>query len=131
MIKLLCNAFPQTDFWKHVGLVFTRFYDYMPERQKKSKEKFAVKFNEEIETLTKESGNQYLFGNKLICPTFFVDSLNEESEKDNNTKEEINRLLVWASTLEPLDVKEIKEVDLNIKEEIIEECTKKIDENNP
>ena len=102
----------------------------MPERQKKSKEKFAVKFNEEIETLTKESGNQYLFGNKLICPTFFVDSLDEESEKDNNTKEEINRLLVWASALEPLDEIEIKEVDPNIKEEIIEECTKKIDENN-
>lgn len=102
----------------------------MPERQKKSKEKFAVKFNEEIETLAKESGSQYLFGNKLICPTFFVDSLDEESEKDNNTKEEINRLLVWASALEPLDVKEIKEVDPNIKEEIIEECTKKIDENN-
>lgn len=102
----------------------------MPERQKKSKEKFAVKFNEEIETLAKESGNQYLFGNKLICPTFFVDSLDEESEKDNNTKEEINRLLVWASALEPLDEIEIKEVDPNIKEEIIEECTKKIDENN-
>ena len=130
MIKLLCNAFPQTDFWKHVGLVFTRFYDYMPDKKKKSKEKFAVKFNEEIEILARESGNQYSFGNKLICPTFFVDSPEEDSDMDQNTKEEINRLLVWASNLEPLDMEETKEVDPNIMKEIEEYDEKKIDEQN-
>ena len=130
MIKLLCNAFPQTDFWRHVGLVFTKFYDNLKEKQKKSKEKFAIKYNEEIETLARESGNQYSFGNKLTCPTFFVDSPDEESEMDDNTKEEINRLLVWASNLDPLDMKETKEVDPNIKNEIIEYDEKKIDEKN-
>lgn len=38
MIKLLCNAFPQTDFWKHLGLVFTRFYDYARKTEKVKRE---------------------------------------------------------------------------------------------
>ena len=35
MVKLLCNAFPQTDFWSHVGLVFTKFYDGLSYKIKK------------------------------------------------------------------------------------------------
>jgi len=130
MIKLLCNAFPQSDFWNHVGLVFTRFFDFMPDKKKKGKEKFAVKFNQEIESLARESGQNYSLGNQLVCPTFFVDSPDEECEMDDNTKEEINRLIVWASNLDPLDVEKTKEVDPNIMKEEIEETEKKIDEEN-
>lgn len=46
------------------------------------------------------------------------------------TKEEINRLIVWASNLEPLDVKKTQEVDPNIMKEEIEYDEKKINESN-
>lgn len=128
MIKLLCNAFPQADFWSHVGLVFTRFYDFLPDEMKNNKTDFAIKYNKEIEILARESGKNYNFGNQLICPTFFVDSPAKDKPIGNNTKEEINRLVVWASQLIPLDVKETQEVDPNIKEEILEYDEKKIDE---
>lgn len=41
MIKLLCTTFPQTDFWNHVGLVFTRFFDNLKENQKRQKINFT------------------------------------------------------------------------------------------
>lgn len=126
MIKLLCNAFPQTDFWNHVGLVFTRFFDYLPEKQKKQKIIFAQKYNKEIEMLARENGN-YSISN-FACPTFFVDSPNEGEEIDYNTQEEINRLISWASTLTPLDVNKTQYVDPNImKEEVVYE-DRKVDE---
>lgn len=31
MIRLLCNAFPQEDFFEHVALVWTKFYYFFPE----------------------------------------------------------------------------------------------------
>ena len=130
MVKLLCNAFPQTDFWSHVGLVFTKFYSFLPDKQKKNKEKFSIRFNKEIEDVARESGQNYSLGNQLICPTFFVDSPSEDEEMEQNTKEEINRLIVWASNLEPLDVKKTQEVDPNIMKEEIEYEEKKINENN-
>ena len=46
------------------------------------------------------------------------------------TKEEINRLIVWASNLEPLDVKKTQGVDPNIMKEEIEYDEKKINESN-
>ena len=49
---------------------------------------------------------------------------------EQNTKEEINRLIVWASNLEPLDVKKTQEVDPNIMKEEIEYDEKKINESN-
>ena len=116
MIKLLCNAFPQTDFWNHVGLVFTRFFDYMPESHKQKKANFSEKYNKEIEKLIKETGG-FIIPNNFRCPTFFVDSPEEENEMDSNTKEEINRLIAWAANLQPLDVSQCKKVDPNIKEE--------------
>ena len=119
MIKLLCNAFPQTDFWNHVGLVFTRFFDYMPESHKQKKANFSEKYNKEIEKLIKETGG-FIIPNNFRCPTFFVDSPEEENEMDSNTKEEINRLIAWAANLQPLDVSQCKKVDPNIKNEIEE-----------
>ena len=68
-------------------------------------------------------------GNHLGCPTFFVDSPEElEDEMDNNTKEEINRLIVWASSLKPLDVQKTKDVDPSVQKEEIEEKEDIIDE---
>ena len=119
MIKLLCNAFPQTDFWNHVGLVFTRFFDYMPESHKQKKANFTQKYNKEIEKLIKETGG-FIIPNNFRCPTFFVDSPEEENEMDSNTKEEINRLIAWAANLQPLDVSQCKKVDPKIKVEIEE-----------
>lgn len=118
MIKLLCNAFPQTDFWNHVGLVFTRFYDSLPPKEKMKKIDRAEKFNREINELIRDAGNYSV--KDLICPTFFVDSPSDGEEADFNTEEEVKHLIAWASNLMPLDVAQTRNVDPNIKEEKVE-----------
>lgn len=54
--------------------------------------------NKEIEILIKETG-RFEIPENFHCPTFFVDSPEEDNEIDCNTKEEINRLIAWAFTI--------------------------------
>lgn len=118
MVKLLCIAFPQTDFWNHVGLVFTRFYAKMDEELMDEKIDRAEQFNREINKLIKEAG--YYSTSEIICPTFFVDSPKIGKTADFNTEEEVKRLIAWASNLIPLDVSKTQNVDPNIMKEIPE-----------
>ncbi len=118
MVKLLCKAFPQTDFWNHVGLVFTRFYSFMDEDVKNEKIDRAEQFNREINKLIKEA--DYNLTSYIFCPTFFVDSPKIGKKADFNTENEVKRLIDWASNLIPLDVSKTQNVDPNIMKEIPE-----------
>ena len=114
MIRLLCNAFPQDDFFEHVALVWTRYFNFL---HKKSENKRFAK----IESVTKQMIS-LIEGENHKCPKnfqcFFVDT--DFEEQDFFSKMEINRLIVWSSTLSYLDTNLTKIVDPLVSKEVDE-----------
>ena len=55
MIKLLCNIFPGANFWSHVGLVWTKFYYYLPPEVKNQSQNTVSKLMPEILDLVREA----------------------------------------------------------------------------
>ncbi|OUM59779.1 hypothetical protein PIROE2DRAFT_63558 [Piromyces sp. E2] len=121
LIKLLCNVFPDADFWKHVALVWTRYYSCLTEKLKKKFEIANAKFMPEVLRLVKECN-----GDNSIksFPTFFVDS--DFEEQDQFSREEINRLIAWVHSLDPIDVTRVEKADPDIDKTIEEEDVREI-----
>ncbi|OUM59777.1 hypothetical protein PIROE2DRAFT_14613 [Piromyces sp. E2] len=111
LIKLLCNVFPGVDFWKHVALVWTKFYYFLPLNKKEKRFNMINKFMPEVLKFVNETN-----GDDSIhtLPTFFVDSNFEK--KDEFSCEEINRLITWVHQLDPIDVEKVVKADAVIQE---------------
>ncbi|KAG4085979.1 P-loop containing nucleoside triphosphate hydrolase protein [Neocallimastix lanati (nom. inval.)] len=110
LIMLLCNVFPRADFWRHVALVWTKFYSCLSQKQKDKKDIAVNKFMPKILDLVKETHGDISINS---FPTFFVDSDPEENDEFSN--EEISRLIAWVHTLTPIDVTKVQEADPNIE----------------
>ena len=109
MIKFLCNVFP-VNFGKHVAIVFTHYHhDYQMRINKKKnidpRTKVRTRYVPEIMKLISETTNEELVKGP---PVYFLDSYVE----DDNSKEELNQLLVIAKNLDT--IKDIRE-NCNIK----------------
>ena len=125
MILFLCNAFP-VNLSRHLGIVFTRYvHEY--ERQnsgnhgdprRPSQEYFVPKIMQIISTET----NEELYSN---VPIFFLDSI----RKDNNTKEELKRIIEFAESLRY--VEKVRECNNEYKEakDTFEQVTNEVEEN--
>ena len=98
MIKFLCNVFPK-NFAHHVGIIFTNYdHDYQVKINKnksdpREKRKFLIK---EIMELISQTTNEELF---LGPPVYYLDSYIQ----DENSKAELNRLIAFAKTLNPIE----------------------------
>jgi len=116
MIKILYNIFSFPNFWSHVAIVFTRYYYFLSPKEKDRKQKVEKEFISEILKLIKETCGDHSI---TSLPTFFVDAdLNSE---DQFSLYEIERLILWANQLDPIDISKIKFTHPNIKEVIPEE----------
>ena len=119
----MCNIFPGANFWSHVGLVWTKFYYYLPKEVKNQSQNTVSKLMPEILDLVREANGDNSINS---FPTFFVDS--DFEKKDQFSCDEINRLIAWVHQLIPLDVSKVKKADPVIKE-IIEESDIKVTKN--
>ena len=126
MIKFLCNVFPK-NFAHHVGIIFTHYdHDYQVKINKK-KNRDPRENREElirnIMELISHTTNEELF---LGPPKYFLDSYIE----DDNSKAELNRLIAFAKTLNPIE--DIRECNIKHKkeEEEFEERNREQEEGN-
>ena len=126
MIKFLCNVFPK-NFAHHVGIIFTHYdHDYQVKINKK-KNRDPRENREElirnIMELISHTTNEQLF---LGPPKYFLDSYIE----DDNSKAELNRLIAFAKTLNPIE--DIRECNIKHKkeEEEFEERNREQEEGN-
>jgi len=116
MIKLLCNIFPDTYIWEHIGLVWTKCYGYIPQEIKQEQIRTNnVEFMPMVMELVKETN-----GGKPLTnlPTFFIDS--DFERQDPSSIEEVNRLIAWSHSLKPIDIAKVRAADTRIKETIEE-----------
>ena len=109
MIKFLCNVFP-VNFGKHVAIVFTHYHhDYQMKINKNKnidpRSKKRTRYVPEIMKLISDTTNEELIKGP---PVYFLDSYVE----DDNSKEELNQLLVFAKNLD--EIEDIRE-KCNIK----------------
>ncbi|OUM63615.1 hypothetical protein PIROE2DRAFT_9760 [Piromyces sp. E2] len=121
MIKLLCNIFSSSDIWRHVALVWSKCYYYIPKDIKKNQIMINnTEFMPNILELVKETN-----GNTSIksFPTFYIDS--DFKRQDPESIEEIDRLIAWVHSLPPIDVSEVKAADPKIKKTIEEKDIRK------
>ena len=99
MIKFLCNLFP-VNFAKHVGIIFTHYdHDYQVKINKKKNidpRSNKKKYIEQIMQLISDTTNEDLF---KAPPVYYLDSYIE----DENSKEELNKLLAFAKSLKPIE----------------------------
>lgn len=98
MIKFLCNVFPK-NFAHHVGIIFTHYHhDYQVKINKKKndpREKRESLIRNVMELISKTTNEELFLG----PPVYFLDSYIE----DDNSKAELNRLLAFAKTLNPIE----------------------------
>lgn len=133
MLKFLCNVFPE-EFSRHVAIVFTHYdeeYEMMKAKKRnKNKpsdpcENFIKKYVPEVMHLISLTTGEPVF---LGVPNFFLDSefSNDDGEiieKDEHTLKEIDRLVAFAKTLNP--VSKIREkANIKFKSEEIEYDTR-------
>lgn len=98
MIKFLCNVFPK-NFAHHIGIVFTHYdHDYQMKinKNKSDPREKRKKLIKETMELISQTTNEELF---LGPPVYYLDSYID----DNNSKEELNRLIAFAKTLKPIE----------------------------
>jgi len=127
LIILLRSVFPDSDFWSHVALVWTKYYYFLPPEEKSRSSEVVNTFKQEVLELVRNT-----IGDPSIesFPTFFVDS--DLEKKDEFSCDEIKRLLAWAHHLSPIDVTKVKKVDPKIKEIVVEKdvLETEVDERN-
>ena len=117
MIKFLCNVFPK-NFAHHVGIAFTHYdHDYQTKKNKKKnkdpREIIEKRYVPEIMKLISQTTNEEYFSGP---PTFFLDSYPQDD--DDNSKEELNRLIYFTKSLQPIE--DIRE-NCNLKYKTVED----------
>lgn len=118
MIKFLCNVFPK-NFAHHVGIIFTHYdHEYqirINKKKKKDPREDRKEFIREVMELISQTTNEELF---LGPPVFYLDSYVE----DDNSKKELNRLIAFAKSLNPIE--DIRKCNIQYKREEEELDTK-------
>ena len=114
MIRLLCNAFPQENFFEHVALVWTKYYYYLSDKLKKKRFTKIESVKNQMINLIEEENHKC----PKSFPCFFVDT--DFKRQDLFSKMEINRLIAWSSTLSSLDTNLTRIVDPLVSKEIYE-----------
>ena len=141
MIQLYLKICPIKNFWSHVSLVFTKFYEYFPQQiyQKMKEERlngFVSLFIEKINNMTQkfnqnsieefnnlaEEEKRVIFPPEIIAvpqeiKTFFVDTTDVVPPFSyQRTNEEINKLIHWAKTCQRLGLDRTSlDFDVNFK----------------
>ena len=94
-LEIIKNIFKDVDIGKHIGIFFTHFYqNETDEKTKEEKESFKKK---EINKIINSSENDF--------PCFYGNIINgKEARMETNV--EILRIIKWAKSLEPIDVKQ-------------------------
>lgn len=127
MLRIFADIFQVEDFWNHVAIVFTHYIEpkkQSTKRMMEEKKRVKIKrFPEEINKIIIESGSTP--PHKIPC--YFVD--NDLEEIDPKSKEEINALIGWTSSLSPLNVEKVIAVDDKIQRQE-DEFTEEIESSN-
>ena len=114
----IANMFPIEGFWEHVGIVFTKFIKDLIKKKEnliKIKEEKIQKTSQKIkDIISKTTKNNNSIKSSNALKTFFIDS--DLNEIDNESKEEVNRMIGWIHYLESFDTQKIKEIDNKIME---------------
>lgn len=111
MLKLFNDIFAVKDFWTHVAIVFTKCYYYTPEREMKKKIESESKIIKKIQALILETNATF---DHTEIPKFMVDSDLQEEEKsrlDRRSPEEINTLIAWAASRDPMKTSKFMDKD--------------------
>jgi GTP-binding protein EngB required for normal cell division len=119
--------FTVEDFWEHVAIVFTKaFYHMKTDKFEKMKQELASekglinkiriyikkciqKINE-----SKKNTNFKKIKTPEILPTFFVDSDLDDEGENIRTKNEVEKLIEWARQKDYLDLKYIKDNNIDV-----------------
>ena len=97
-LEIIKNIFKGVDIGKHIGIFFTHFYqNETDEKTKTEKENFK---KQEIKKIINSSENNF--------PCFYGNII-QGKEPKMETNVEILRIIKWAKSLKPLDVKQANE----------------------
>lgn len=113
IVGIYGKMFPHPDFWEHVGVVFTKSYDYTPENiLEKNKiqrgKDFIPSFHDLVTRLTNEiNATKKTLDQKIRIPQnfqyFFTDCGDVDQYNHERTNKEILRILNWTKSLDYLD----------------------------
>lgn len=111
-IKITHQMFNHVDFFDHLCIIFTKWYNVMtPEQKRIKQEEYKKRIIESIERYTEQKIN-------LELPMFFVDSPNYQNEQ--NTKTELERFNTFVTSKNALKTTQVKVPDV-IYEKVIPE----------
>lgn len=112
MLKLFCNIFPMKDAGTHIALIFTNSFSkrgaLTPEQKEKKLEKIFPEFKKVIEEAS---------GTKLKHKVVGFVDIDPEEGIDINGKMDLERILVWASNLDNLNIDKIQTPEPQVKVE--------------
>ncbi|EDR28929.1 hypothetical protein, conserved [Entamoeba dispar SAW760] len=121
MIKIIRNVFPITDFWRHVCIVWTKCYCYIPKEVIEEKKRSKVgKYQEELMKVVNETTGTT---ENIEFPMYFVDSKGLQGFDNTHSEDEIVKMLTWVRSLTSINVEEVKKGD-PVYQSIIEEKDK-------
>ena len=113
IISIYAKMFPNRDFWQHVGIVFTKSYEFFPKEQldkyKSEKQKFFIpSFLQQVEEVTNEINKNQSQEKKILIPQnfqyFFTDCGELYGQIEHvRTDKDIKRLIYWAKSLDYID----------------------------
>ena len=99
LLSIIRNAFPNSEWFRHIAFVHTHVYEYLPP-EKKSQAVFNKRkqgWRKKMKYFFPEIRDEYI----NAIPQFFIDSI-EARKISNNSTSQICELLAWASFLKPL-----------------------------
>ena len=147
LLLIYCKMFPYPEFWYHVGILFSKSYEYFPKEALDSlieakHNEFLKDLIQTVEKNTKEI-NKNLAQNKQIevpgiLQAFFTDCGDVVHPYNHNrTDKEIDRLITWTRGNSYLDFPEVgfdSKIEINFKskervKDRIEESSENINEN--
>lgn len=100
LLTIIKNAFPNSEWFKHIAFVYTHVYGCMPEEQKTPKilQKRKERVIKKMKYFFPEINDEYI----NAIPQIFIDSL-DARESSNDSTIQVCELLAWASGLKPLN----------------------------
>lgn len=105
MLKLFCNIFPMEQFINHIAIVFTKAYSRKGSVPQEMKAKRVSEVLPVFKKVIMEASGFNMTNNP---PVIFVD-LDPDEGPDSDSKLELNRLVAWASNLDPISTLKVKD----------------------
>ena len=112
LLTIIRNAFPNSEWFKHIAFVHTHVYRYIPEDKKTPK--ILQKKKEGIIKKMKQFFPEINYEYIKAIPQIFIDSF-DARESSNDSTIQVCELLEWASGLKPLN-QELPEMSVPIEE---------------